>query len=443
MGEIFGVGTAFTVKSVVQQEHLDTTFDYQRPDALRRTLAVQAHLADLLQGADADAHITTASSELEFFQRMTFTLGAARPLSASFVAEVVGNWTWGHGTHALRLLPEAEQDQVKAWADASPDGQWSLDVNVTMADDAPVDAGALLTLPAVTGSALAHTLDLRAALQLRRVELLAPVGVDDLMGTRVRVAHLRGDVEVSATEAVLLQKELRKTLWFRGVGPTDRITATPTWMLASGRVVSGDPLEVTTDVLPLPAPVTWRTIRIISDPQWGELSQVSAILQVKPDGPTASVSFDGPQQSHAIRLDFGDDDERRYRFRTTRVFSGGRVEEDEWAEADVSTLMLGATSPFELVVELMPVGQELPQANVRLIEVKLLYLDPENQVRHEGHALLHSLAERFVWRVPLVDPSRREYEYRVIIHVLTGGEIKRPRQTTSERLIPIAVTTEA
>ncbi len=445
VGELFGAGHAYILKSLVQEEHLATTFDYQRPDALRRTLAVQAHLADVLNGADLDAHAVTVGSDLEFFRRMAFTLQAARPLRDYHVAEVVAHWTWGRSTRALRLIPDAEVDRAEAWADASPDGAWSLDVNVTMAADAPVDAGATATLPPATGHALGHTLDLETGLGLRRVTLIAPPDMSDVLGIRVRAVHLR-DVEIAAHEALITAEAPRSELWFRAVAPGDRILAEPMWLLASGRVLAGEPLPVNTAVLPLPPPVTWRTLRVISDADWSELARVSVVIQTHQGAPSFALDFDGPNQSRAIRLEYGADHDGgplRYRFRTTRSFTSGRVEEDDWTETDASTLLLGAASPFELVVEVVPVGPELPQAGVRLIEVRLLYLDPDNQLRHEGHALLHSLAERFVWRVPLADPSRREYEYRVIIHRLAGGEVTRARKTSSDRLLPIAVSTDA
>jgi hypothetical protein len=155
----------------------------------------------------------------------------------------------------------------------------------------------------------------------------------------------------------------------------------------------------------------------------------------------ATLSFDGPDQLQAVRLEVPDPDERRYRYRTTKTLESGAVETSGWLEADVAVLFVGQHSAFERRLELLLVGPELPQAGVRLVEVDLEYLDPPNQVRHTEKAVLAAVNQRFTWSVPIADPTVRTVVYVVTLHMMDGRTVRRPRTPTDERLVPILILT--
>jgi hypothetical protein len=124
----------------------------------------------------------------------------------------------------------------------------------------------------------------------------------------------------------------------------------------------------------------------------------------------------------------------------TRSWSDGKVEEDNWVPSDVPVVLVGKTAANKLVVDVTPVGLELPQAGLRLIEVELSYIDVPNQVRDQKTAVIGSRADRFHWEVALQDPQRRAYEYRVTRHRSAGGPPDVGRwTTTAERLLVIPV----
>jgi hypothetical protein len=275
---------------------------------------------------------------------------------------------------------------------------------------------------------------------LRPVVVVAPAAgeASDVLGVRARLRHLRGEVEVRKVELVVTNDEPRAEHWFAEVGAGDRIVAEPMWLFATGRTLAGEPIEVTTRVVPLPPPLLFRTVNVVTDAEWGELATVAVDIE-GPTGAVRTLSFDAPQQSRTVRIEYSAGQQLTYRYRLTRTFAGGRVERDEWATADASVLLLGAHSAFERIVELTCVGPELPLAGVRLIEVDLSYLDPANQIRHENKLVIKSVNDRPTWRISLADAGLRTVSYRITEHLLSGGQVARPTQKTTERIVPIPI----
>jgi hypothetical protein len=440
-GEILGAGRAYEAKAITQVEHSVATVDFQRPDTVVRTVVVQAHLADALGGGDARGHIADVQPGSAFFERTRFTVSTTRPLAQSFVKEVVAQWRWGADEHALRLVPEQPTDTAEDWTDASPQGTWEVALTVSMADDAPVSPGEAVRLEPIAGSGRTLVLDLEQLLGLRSLTLLAPAGVEGLLGIRCQVEHLRAGEVVEAREVVATPSAPEHQLWFAGWSAGDTMRVRPSWMLLPMRVFDGAPIPVETEVMPLPPPVTWRTVQVVSEADWGGLRMVGVELAPREGEAVATLSFDGPNQLQAVRLEVPDPDERRYRYRTTKTLESGAVETSEWLEADVAVLFVGQHSAFERRLELLLVGPELPQAGVRLVEVDLEYLDPPNQVRHTEKAVLEAVNQRFTWSVPIADPTVRTVVYVVTLHMMDGRTVRRPRTPTDERLVPIPILT--
>jgi len=86
------------------------------------------------------------------------------------------------------------------------------------------------------------------------------------------------------------------------------------------------------------------------------------------------------------------------------------------------------------------VGPDMAQVGIRLIQVDLLYVDADHQVRDEQTAVITARADRFHWEIPIQDPQRREYEYRVSVFRLAGGPAQVGRWTKSTgRLLTIPI----
>jgi hypothetical protein len=92
-----------------------------------------------------------------------------------------------------------------------------------------------------------------------------------------------------------------------------------------------------------------------------------------------------------------------------------------------------------LVVDVTPLGPELPSAGISLIEVQLEYVDAINQVLDNPTAIIRARADRYHWVVPLKNPNLRSYEYRVTVHRTSGATQTGPWTTSTDRILAIPV----
>jgi len=235
----------------------------------------------------------------------------------------------------------------------------------------------------------------------------------------------------------------RATAWFRDLHPGDRIEARTKHLLADGRAVDAPPAIVDTRIYRLPPAFPGAmTVQIFADDDWSELDRVTVALQKSEASPAGTVVLDHAGASASVSLDMPDPADRRYRYKAARTLKSGDVEEDDWVETDRSALLVGRVAADKLVVDVTPVGLELPEAGISLIEVNLQYVDAPNQVRSTPTDVIRARADVYRWTVALKDPSQRTYQYRVTVHRNTGATEVGPWTASSDRvlLIPVSKT---
>ncbi len=420
-GEMFGVGSSFVAKKLTQIERAVAQVDFQQQRVVTRTIVSQAHLLDLLAGADPSQHIADAGLDHPFFQRMSLNVRSAQRLEALNLKEVVVDVTYGTAQSALRLTPDLPEAHFESWADASPDRSWSVQTEITFSDDAPLDPGERVSLDQLKGDLRELTLDLRQMAGLVRTTVKP--GVDTRIAlSQVHFTHSRGDNLVGETDLAIAPKAPDTWAWFRNFQPGDQITANVRYLLTDGRIVTVPPLPVDTEILRLPPAFPGvLTVQIISDDDWTGLDRVTVALQKHPDSATGTFVFDKPSQVVAVNLDMPDPTDRMFRYRMTRTLATGVEEADDWIETDVAIIIAGRVSANRLIVDVSPIGPELPQAGIRLIEVELSYLDPEHQVRDQKTVAIAARTDHPRWEVAIQDPSKRTYEYRATVYPLNGG----------------------
>ena len=439
--ELLGIGGAYAVRKITQIERATADVDLQRSAVVCRTLTLSAQLSDLLQGDPADAHIADAGLDHPFFSRIALRLRTARPLSASMLQEVVGDFSYGSTRAALRLSPGSEEATVEAWADAAQDRTWTLQLSCSLAEDAPVDPGLHVQLPTLTGQSSELTLNLDQLLRYRRVEVSVPADPERVFASRVQLCQLRGAERLSEQELLLSPQEPQKVAWFRDVQPMDRIEATAQHLLKSGRRVDGTPLVVDTQVFRLPPVFSGiLTVQLYSEEDFSDLDQVLVSVQKALDQPVATFRFDRPGVTAAVNLDMPDPSDRSFLYRVVRTFRSGLVEEDDWTRSDIPVLLVGKVAANKLVVDVQPVGPELPTAGIVLIELELLYIDAPNQLREQKMVLIRAVADRPRWEVAIRDPHARSYEYRLTVHRTSGAKQVGPWTRTADRLLLIPIT---
>jgi hypothetical protein len=440
VGEILGVGTAYAVKSLTQIERAVAEVDFQRAVVVSRTLTPQAHLADLLGDAPAGEHIADAGLDHPFFQRFSLRVATARPLAEIGLSEVVAHVEYGTAQDSLRLTPENPEARFECWADASAERTWTLRPEVTFDAASPLDPGEHALLEPLAGASRSLTLDLERLLGIARYEVRGTTDPRVLLTQAVLTAK-RGEERLAEREIGLTPQNSVQTVWFRGLQPGDRVQVAARHLLADGRAVAAPPFDADTRVVLLPPPFPGSlTVQLLSDDDWTDLERVVVALQKREELPAGTFVFDAPGKSTAVSLDMPDPTDRTYRHHVTRAWSSGVVEEDGWVTTDLPVLVVGRVAANKLVVDVAPVGLELPEAGVMLFEVELSYIDAENQVRDQRTAVLRARADRFHWEVAIHDPNRRRYEYRVTTH-RTSGETKVGSWIPStDRLLLIPVT---
>jgi len=439
-GEIFGVGSAFAVKALTQIERATADVDFQRRIVVARTLTAQAHVADLLDGSPAEEHIGDAAEDHPFFRRFGLHVRAAAPLAESHLQEALLKFGYGTFQSDLRLTPDAGEARTETWADASPDGTWTIQPSVTFAADAPLDAGSVVDGPALTGQSRELTIDLDRLLGLVRLDVEGTTDARVVM-TAVRLVHSRNGGDLAEQELGLTPAAPGQSAWFRDHQPGDRIVVAARYLLADGRAVSPEPFDAETRVVRLPPPFPGSfTVFLAADDDWTGLDRVVVTLQKDAAQPTGTFAFDHAGQSAAVSLDLPDPTDRRFRYRMTRTWETGEVEEDDWVETDVPLVAVGRVAANKLVVDVTPVGPELPAAGILLIEVELSYLDPAHQLRDQRTAVIRAKSDRFHWEVALADPNRREYEYRITTYRTSGDKTVGQWTTGSGRILPVPVT---
>jgi hypothetical protein len=439
-GEIFGVGSAYGFKRETQIERSVAEVNFVQRVVVVRTLTQQAHLADLLGGAPADAHISDLPPDSPFFERVSLHVTTARPLAVTFTREVVAQFTYGTTVNAIHLDAQTADGSASTWADKSATRTWTLPLDITLADDAPVDPGAKVHLPGPTGQGREATLDLESLLGLRSVQIVASPD-DRVMVTRAEIQQQRAGAAVGQPRQLTLAATApAQTAWFRDYQPGDTLSCVTHHLLKDGRIIEVGATSIETTVFRLPPPFPGSmTVQIIADDDWTDLQQIVVSIQKNAEMPAGTVTFDHGGAMAAVAVDLPDPTDRTYRYRVARSRASGD-EVDDWQTTDASVLFVGRVAANKLVVDVKTLGDlELPEAGINTIEVLLQYLDPDNQVRDIQTAVFRARADTFHWEVALKDPSRRSYQYQTTVFRSSGSKQVGPFSTSADSALFIPI----
>jgi hypothetical protein len=211
-------------------------------------------------------------------------------------------------------------------------------------------------------------------------------------------------------------------------------------LLRDNRAIAVAPFVVDTRIVRLPPPFPGAmTVQMFSDDDWSEIDRVIVTIHKNPALPAGTFTFDKPAMAIAVDLDLPDPTDRNYRYKLVRMLTNGSSEEDDWITTDESTLLVGRVAADMLVVDVTPIGPELPAAGISLIEVQLQYVDAINQVLDNPTAIIRALADHYHWMVALKNPKLRNYEYRVTVHRTSGATQTGPWTTSTDRILAIPV----
>ena len=437
-GAMLNLGGAFQVVALTQIENAQAFYDFSQSTVARRVLTAQSSLGDLIGGRDPAGVISDAGVDDPFFKQFHLDCRTASPLADRHLSEVLLDVAYGSAAGSIRLTQQASTGGFDSYADASPDGSWTITPRATFAGDSPVDPNVVVALPAFTGNTRDLTLDLDLMLGLARFDVMGPAD-PRVVATAATVARsaagaARGQVQLSLTPGAQLG-----SAWFRDQQPDDVVRVSGVHLLDDGRQVPIVPATIDTALFRLPNPFAGSiTVQIVTDPSWTDLSQVVVAIAKDASAPTKTFSFTAPGAA-AVALDQPDPTDRSYRYQVSRVVAGVNST-DPWLVSDAPLLAVGRVSAGDLVVDVEPVGPELTVAGLRQVAVDLLYVDVAHQLRAEHTVVIAAKADAYRWEVHLVDPSLRTYQFRITKILLTGESHPGAWTDSSDPVLPVPIT---
>lgn len=437
-GDLLNLGAAYEMKALTGTETGTASYDFQQATVVRRVLTSQAVLGDLLGGADPRSLIADAATDNPFFQQFQLDCRTARPLAQSNLAEALLDISYGSSSGSVRLTDQAPSGAFGSFADASPTGTWTMTPRVTFASGSPIDPGQIVSLAAIQDTSRDVTLDLDGLLGLVRLDI---EGAADprVLATVLTVTETSGGAERATQELSLTAIQRTASAWFRDHQPGDILTVSGKHLLADGRQIAIPPTVADTQLFRLPNPFAGSiTVQIVTDAVWTDLTRVVVAVQKDSSAPLRTFAFDAPG-SAAVALDQPDPADRTYRYQVSRVVAGVSTD-DPWLVTDVPVIQAGRATATELVVDVEPVGPELPAAGLLSVQVELLYVDPAHQIRAEHTVVITAKADHYQWHVPLTDPTLRSYQYRITKQLLGGGTTSTGWVDGSDPLLPVALT---
>ena len=437
-GDVLNLGAAYEVKALTEIETATGFYDFSQASVVRRVITTQASLGDLLGGADPSGLVGDAGVDDPFFKQFHIDCHTVSPLTDSHLDDAVLDVAYGTASGSVRLTTALPTGGFDAYADASPNGAWTVTPRVTLSADSPVDPGTVVTLPALTGSSRDLILDLDDALGLVRLDV---EGSPDprVLATALTVTEASGGADRTTRPLSLTPTAPTGSVWFRDHRAGDTLTVSGRHLLADGRQVPIPPTRAETRVFRLPNPFAGSmTVQIVTDETWKDLTRVVVAIQKDVSTPVRTFAFDAPGTA-AVALDLPDPTDRTYRYQVSRVV-GGITQDDPWLVSDAPLVAAGRASASELVVDVEPVGLELPAAGLRLVQVDLLYVDVAHQVRAEHTHVIAAKADSYRWEVALADPSLRSYQYRITKQLLRGDSLSGGWVDSSDPILPVALT---
>lgn len=439
VGEILDVGSDYTFKAHRQIEHATATVDFQIRTVLKRTLTAQSHLLHLLENRNLDDHIGNAVSTHPFFERIKLHITTVQPLEELFIEEVILNISYGTTNESLQLTKDSPEVIFDTWRDVSPDGSWTVVADVRFADQTPFDSTEEITLPSINGHGRALILDMATLLRLHKINIFTPTD-NRIMLSMIQLQHSR-EGDLLHEQAFQVPTGTASTaVWLQDYRRGDRVTLQSQYLTSLG-ILKKQNIPVDSQIVRLASPFMDKlTIQVLSDSDWSNLNKVVVGLRKEDGIKTGSIIFDKPDDFRAVSLEMPDPTNRKYRYKVERHFKDGRVETDDWHTTEMTALVVGEVSANILIVDIMPLGIEPPQAGINIIQVELQYLDVPNQVRHQKTHVIRSLANTFRWKVVIKNPELREYEYRLTTQKLNGETVVGRWIKQSDKILPIVIS---
>jgi len=186
-----------------------------------------------------------------------------------------------------------------------------------------------------------------------------------------------------------------------------------------------------------PRDSTLRVRIILADPM-DAYQRVQARLRYEHENRIVEDNFELTEHAQleewAVRLE--DPRQRAWKYQATLIKKTGDIDTIEWTDGEEDQLILG----LDDIVDVLPVQVTwlmLPPAGELIaVKIDLEYEDEPNQIRWDHSELIRGEHPGdFMWSIPIKDPAKRTYRYKVTEFRQSGPQEGEWRESDTKQLV--------
>lgn len=423
---------------IERQERITASYELSSRKARRQQVHPQGQL--MLDAIDPKRYVLEADLAIDFFQKL------------AIAASTTAGWA-EDGIHSiqvqLRYAPGAEPGSFQRSGEIvlnpqQPTGSWTTGVLRDGADpDGPVryDYQYKVTVHYTPDVALGNQQGAVTSQGLPRADaegwiasdarnlVIHPRDVTPAVTVNVSTGVMQFDL-LNKVQLVLTYGPYRQNIELSPDHKDHRIVIRPDPELAGAALQTSGTLFYR-DGAQVPLPLqSWqpqelvvvneprenllRVRTILADPA-GEYERVMVTLRYADGNRLVDESFElkahAESRDWSVRLE--DPAARAWRYEATLVKKSGDIDHLDWRDGSDELLVLGVRAvdviPVQVNWLLVP-----PAGELLAVKIDLLYEDPANDLRWTRSELIRpGHTGSFDWAVPIRDPARRGYRYRV------------------------------
>ncbi len=441
---------AYLLRSLSQDERQTIEYELRQVAAVERSIAPQGQIR-LLDGAtDLKGRILEVDLNADFFKTIEGTITTTADLAAMGVASANVKLRYGVKESGQRWKDEDEA-VLRAPGDTKPYrffvdhvGTREIEYQVILTNrpdsaighDATTEESAWI--PTTTRNLNINPLSFSSVM---RVNVEAAM-VDWTMVKQIQ-AHIRYDDPASgiaAADTRILTKDAAAALVpIRPKDPRVRqVSVEATFFYADGasetvtlRHDGGEPFVINqppdsttiVDVTLADAIERYKRISVQLARPGATPPEVKQTVTVGPETASGKWSFRRAQPQDV-----------QFLYRVTSFLKDGAVREGEWVATDNPLLIVGDRAAGVLTVQVMVLGA-LSDGGFRMAKVDLDYPDAPSWADRNAEHVFQPNALQFTWRVPMSQPDKTSYTYKVTWFKTDGQRVTTGPVTTQDEIL--------
>lgn len=441
---------AFLLRDLTQDERQTIEYELRQVSAVERSIAPQGQIRMLPGATDLRGRILEVDLDADFFKTIEGTVTTTADLAAMGVASANVKLRYGVKESGQRWKDEDEAvlrapGDTKAYrffVDHLGTRELEYQVILTNRPDSAIGHDAATEesawIPTTTRNLNINPLSFSSVL---RVSVEAAM-VDWTMVRQIQ-AHIRYDDPrsgIAAADTKILTKEAPAALVpIRPKDPRVREVAVEArFFYADGTTetvslrhdggepfVINQPPDTTTivDVTLADALERYKRVSVQLARPGATPPEVKETVTVGPDSASGKWSFRR-----------ADPKDVKFSYRVTSFLKDGAVREGDWTTTDDPLLIVGDRAAGVLTVKVMILGA-LADGGFRMAKIDLDYPDAPGWADRNAEHVFQAGATEFTWRVPMSDPDKISYTYKVTWFKTDGQRVTTGPVTAQDEIL--------